>query len=163
MPNCLTEMQSSAKEVLQVPFLRTWPWVRMLSPSSEPLSSGKFTLGPHHLLANCFPRLSSLSLSHKWRWRTNLVPNALLLIAPYVTHSGHGNFGFCLCVFREGNGKKPTEEETRDEGSPVLDACGCSLHPSRSRDMQKGAGYQDPPQFTSLVHSIIWLNGYIVV
>ena len=106
-----------------------------------------------------FPRLSSLSLSQKWQWRTNLVPNAFSLIAPYVTHLGHGNFGFCLCVFREGNGKKPVEEESRDEESPVLGAHSCSLHPSRSQDTQKGTGYQDPSQFTFSVHSIIWLNG----
>ena len=117
----------------------------MLSPSSEPLSSWKSTLGPHHLLANCFPRLSSPSLSQKWQWRTNLVPNALSLIAPYVTHLSHSNFGFCLCVLREGNGKKPTEEETRDEGSPVLGARGCSLHPSRSQDMQRGQGTKTHP------------------
>lgn len=61
-----------------------------------------------------------------------MVLNALLLIAPYVTHLGHGSFGFCLCVFREGNGKKPTEEGTSDVGSPALGASSCPLHPGRS-------------------------------
>lgn len=53
---------------------------------------------PAVLLHNSLPRLSFLSLSEKWQWRTNLVLNAVLLIAPYVIHLGHGSFGFFLCL-----------------------------------------------------------------
>lgn len=103
-----------------------------LSPLSEAPSSGKFIPCACYLLHNCFPRLSSLSLTEKWQWRTNLVLNALLLIAPYVTHLGHGSFGFSLCVFREGNGNKPTEEATSGVGSPARGASSHTLFPGRS-------------------------------
>ena len=54
-----------------------------------------------------------------------MILNALLLIVPYGTHSGHSSFGFCLCVFREGDENKPREEGTSDVGSLAL---GLQLH-----------------------------------
>lgn len=39
-----------------------------------------------------------------------MVLNALLLIAPYVTHLGHGSFEFFLCVFGKENENEPIEK-----------------------------------------------------
>lgn len=49
-----------------------------------------------------------------------------------------------FCVFREGNGKEPTEEATTDVGRPALSASSCPLHPGRSHDVQKVDWVQRP-------------------
>ena len=87
-------------------------------PTHRGFLQGQVHTGLQLLLCDFVPSLSSLSFSKKWQWRTNLILNGLLLIVPYGIHSGHSSFGFCLCVFREGDENKPREEGTSDVGKP---------------------------------------------
>lgn len=90
-----------------------------------------------------------------------MVPNALSLIAPYVTHLGHSNFGFCLCVLREGNGKKPTEEETTRWEAQVAIATVAVSIPVGHKICKRGQGTKGPTPvylFSPFNYPVTWLN-----